>query len=56
MDITRRVEQKMLDYPTERLEELIRNVTDRELRLIVRLGYLLGAIIGLVSGTLALVL
>ena len=54
VDISRRVEQKMLEYPTERLEELIRGVTDRELRLIVRLGYLLGAIIGLISGTLSL--
>ena len=46
----------MLDYPTERLEELIRGVTDRELRLIVRIGYGLGAVIGLVSGVLSLLL
>ncbi len=56
VDISRRVEQKMLDYPTERLEELIRGVTDRELRLIVRIGYGLGAVIGLVSGVLSLLL
>jgi uncharacterized membrane protein YheB (UPF0754 family) len=28
------------------MEELVRRVTDRELKLIVRLGYLLGAVIG----------
>src|SRR5690606_32940851 len=56
VDISRRVEQKMLDYPTERLEELVRGVTDRELRLIVRIGYALGAVIGLVSGLVSLLL
>ena len=30
------------------MEELVRGVTDRELRLIVRLGYVLGAFIGVV--------
>jgi uncharacterized membrane protein YheB (UPF0754 family) len=30
------------------MEELVRKVTDRELRLIVRLGYVLGAFIGIV--------
>jgi uncharacterized membrane protein YheB (UPF0754 family) len=29
------------------MEEIVRRVTDRELRLIVRLGYVLGAVIGL---------
>jgi uncharacterized membrane protein YheB (UPF0754 family) len=28
------------------MEELVKRVTDRELRLIVRLGYVLGAVIG----------
>jgi len=28
------------------MEDLVRKVTDRELRMIVKLGYLLGAIIG----------
>jgi uncharacterized membrane protein YheB (UPF0754 family) len=31
-----------------RMEEIVRRVTDRELRLIVRLGYLLGAVIGVI--------
>jgi uncharacterized membrane protein YheB (UPF0754 family) len=46
MDVGRRVEEKVRDYPTWKMEELVRRVTDRELRLIVRLGYVLGAMIG----------
>jgi len=46
IDVARRVEEKVIDFPTARMEEIVRRVTDRELKLIVRLGYLLGAIIG----------
>jgi len=46
LDVGRRVEAKVNDYPIPKLEELVRKVTDRELRLIVRLGYILGAGIG----------
>jgi uncharacterized membrane protein YheB (UPF0754 family) len=46
LDVARRVEEKVLHFPTARMEEIVRRVTDRELKLIVRLGYLLGAIIG----------
>jgi len=46
LDVGRRVEQKVREYPTWKMEELVRRVTDRELRLIVRLGYGLGAVIG----------
>ncbi len=48
IDVARRVETKVREYPTARLEELVRRVTSRELRLIVRLGYVLGAVIGCV--------
>jgi uncharacterized membrane protein YheB (UPF0754 family) len=48
IDVARRVEEKVLDFPTPRMEELVRKVTDRELKLIVRLGYVLGAFIGIV--------
>jgi uncharacterized membrane protein YheB (UPF0754 family) len=48
MDVGRRVEEKVLDFPVPKLEALVRRVTDRELRLIVRLGYLLGAVIGVI--------
>lgn len=47
IDVARRVEEKVLHFPTPRMEELVRKVTHRELHMIVRLGYLLGAIIGL---------
>ncbi|MEM7417674.1 MAG: DUF445 family protein [Gemmatimonadota bacterium] len=47
IDVARRVEEKVLHFPTARMEEIVRKVTDRELRLIVQLGYLLGAMIGL---------
>jgi uncharacterized membrane protein YheB (UPF0754 family) len=46
IDVARRVEEKVLHFPTEKMEEIVRRITDRELRLIVRLGYVLGAIIG----------
>jgi len=46
IDVARRVEEKVLNFPTPRMEEIVRKVTDRELRLIVRLGYVLGAVIG----------
>ncbi len=49
VDISARVEQKVLDYPTAQLEALIKGVTERELQLIVRLGYVLGGMIGLMS-------
>ena len=48
LDVARRVEEKVLEFPTPRMEELVRKITDRELRLIVRLGYVLGAIVGTV--------
>ena len=46
VDVAGRVEQKILDYPMAKVEELVRSVTQRELQLIIYLGYLLGAIIG----------
>jgi uncharacterized membrane protein YheB (UPF0754 family) len=48
IDVARRVEEKVLDFPTARMEELVRKVTDRELRLIVRLGYVLGGFVGII--------
>ncbi len=47
LDVGRRVEEKVKGYPVDRMEELVRRVTQRELKLIVRLGYVLGAVIGL---------
>jgi uncharacterized membrane protein YheB (UPF0754 family) len=48
LDVGRRVEEKVRGFPTPKMEELVRRVTQRELRLIVHLGYVLGAAIGLV--------
>ncbi len=48
LDVARRVEEKVLEYPMERLEDMVRRVTQRELTLIVRLGYVLGALVGVV--------
>lgn len=48
VDVGRRVEEKVMAYPMPKLEELVRRVTERELRVIIRLGYLLGAVIGTV--------
>ncbi|MED5199857.1 MAG: DUF445 family protein, partial [Gemmatimonadota bacterium] len=47
IDIAGRVEQKVLEFPPARMEELVRKVTHKELRVIVRLGYLLGGGIGI---------
>jgi uncharacterized membrane protein YheB (UPF0754 family) len=49
IDIVARVEAKILEFPTAQVEALIRGVTEKELQLIVRLGYVLGAGIGLAS-------
>lgn len=48
IDVAGRVETKILEFPMRRVEELIRSVTNRELSLIVRLGYVLGGVIGLI--------
>ena len=47
IDIASRVERKVLEFPPARMEELVRKVTHKELRIIVRLGYLLGGFIGI---------
>lgn len=46
INVAGRVEEKVLNYPTPKMEELVKRVTDRELRIIVRLGYVLGAVVG----------
>jgi uncharacterized membrane protein YheB (UPF0754 family) len=46
VDVQNMVEQKVLGFSLQRIEEIVRNTTQRELNLIVRLGYLLGAIVG----------
>jgi hypothetical protein len=46
INVAGRVEEKVRSFPTERMEDLVKRVTERELRLIVRLGYVLGAFVG----------
>jgi uncharacterized membrane-anchored protein YjiN (DUF445 family) len=43
------VEQKVLGFSTQRMEEIVRGVTQRELDLIVRLGYFLGGLVGMIA-------
>jgi hypothetical protein len=43
------VEQKVLGFSTQRMEEIVRTVTQRELDLIVRLGYVLGGLVGMLA-------
>lgn len=43
------VEQKVLGFSTQRMEEIVRTVTQKELDLIVQLGYVLGALVGTVA-------
>jgi hypothetical protein len=49
LQVPEMVEQRILGFPTPVMEEIIKRVIDRELHLIVQLGWLLGAIVGLVT-------
>jgi uncharacterized membrane protein YheB (UPF0754 family) len=46
IDIAGRVEQRVLEFPPAKMEELVKKVTHRELRIIVWFGYALGGGIG----------
>ena len=50
------VEEKVLGFSTQRMEEIVRNVTQRELDLIVRLGYWLGGLVGVIAFLVSLAL
>jgi len=54
LDVQAMVEQKVSGFSTERMEQLVRDVSERELKLIVNLGYLLGAVVGAVSWGISL--
>jgi uncharacterized membrane-anchored protein YjiN (DUF445 family) len=49
LNVQEMVEQKVLGFSTQRMEEIVRTVTERELKLIVRLGYVLGAMVGILA-------
>ena len=54
LDIPGMVVQKVMGLSTQKMEELVRTVTEKELKLIVDLGYVLGAIVGALSWGLSL--
>ncbi len=56
LDIQTMVEQKVMGFSLDRIEQIVRQTTQRELDLIVRLGYLLGAIVGAVAFGVSVVL
>ncbi len=56
VDVETMVEDKVLGFSLERIEQIVRATTQRELDLIVRLGYVLGAIVGAVAYGVGLVL
>ncbi|MCA9761998.1 MAG: DUF445 family protein [Gemmatimonadetes bacterium] len=49
LQIQEMVEEKVLGFSTEKMEEIVRRVTQKELDLIVKLGYVLGAMVGLLA-------
>lgn len=46
LDVQTMVERKIMTFSAERVEDLLRAVIDRELKLIIGAGYVLGAIVG----------
>lgn len=49
LSVREMVEAKVRGFSIQRMEEIVRGVTQRELDLIVRLGYLLGGMVGLLA-------
>lgn len=49
VDVAAIVEQKVLGFSLQRMEEIVRTATQRELDVIVRLGYVLGGVVGAVA-------
>ncbi len=56
IDVQTMVERKVLGFSIERMEQIVRRTTQRELNLIVRLGYVLGAVVGGVAYVVMLLL
>jgi uncharacterized membrane protein YheB (UPF0754 family) len=46
IDVPALIERKVNEFSTERVEEIVRGVTQRELNLIIKFGFVLGAFIG----------
>lgn len=56
VDVQTMVEEKVLGFSLEKIEEIVRRTTQRELDIIVRLGYVLGAFVGGAAYLLSLLL
>jgi uncharacterized membrane protein YheB (UPF0754 family) len=56
IDVQKMVEEKVLSFSLVRIEEIVRTTTQRELDVIVRLGWVLGAIVGCVAYVISLIL
>jgi len=56
LSVREMVEEKVRGFSIQRMEEIIRGVTQRELDLIVRLGWLLGAMVGLLTFTTSILI
>jgi uncharacterized membrane protein YheB (UPF0754 family) len=56
VDVQSMVEEKVLSFSLKRIEEIVRATSQRELDVIIRLGYVLGAIVGAAAYTVSLVL
>ncbi len=54
VDVQTMVEEKIMGFSLRRVEEIVRNTTQRELRLIVRFGYILGAGVGAIAYCISL--
>ena len=50
------VEEKVLGFSLDRIEKIVRNTTQRELDLIIKLGYVPGAVVGAVAYAVSILL
>ena len=55
INIAEIVEEEFMNLPVEDIEKIFRQIAGRELRFIELMGFVLGAIIGLVEGIIALI-
>jgi len=56
VDVQSMVEEKVLGFSLQRIEEIVRATSQRELDVIIRLGYVLGALVGAAAYGVSLVL
>lgn len=54
LELAKMVEKEVSSFPLERVEELVLAISNKEFKLITYLGFLLGGIIGIVQGIIAL--